>query len=885
MAIPKMKLYRLDESYGSGQASDYAALNDDELLPVVEKEVHLSLYEPLTCVAYRDLMAGRRAGERQQITLSVATGEDGVAVSGIVDCTRWCQAGDAIEVEANGTVLDPRLYRLGFDTADALYDAADSDADEHFIAWLADATTEQKAAALAIRRRTTVRVELGKRCWWKGKPPKGGLIYPFDSDEAVENVTVRYWLFTDNLASGAGALTLQRGRIYDGRRTGRIGKMVDGAAYRATWATEDSPEDMEGIPKKAEGNTGFRLRAYPCRQLVALRQDAASAFVADCEITAAGAISLTTFDCGAWLVAKTDPRRPRLFELLPGSTGLFHELEEGAQYEMTVAADAQGHFTVSFQLSAAYYTPAPGDPLYPAELFIRYNEPDDLLESPLTPDYLDYDANDRATPQAGLLQAAAGFNAGKAAFRRFILALATPRQALGGAGTDGMPDLTRTDSPDGTATIDLAGTPFAALARLTIYSDGKPFYVLGNAQEAAPYTVAFPTDNGHQLVQITPKTGENPPGCLLLSCDEEVAIARAASNGANPAAWGWRLCCYEKADSGRLFVSSHRNWVVDHLNNNPDIFWGFEEYAGAQPENTPQISFVERSDYTIDSRAGAVEFAETKAVVDYDAVRNFPEWTGASAGEVSSLTLPDLRPYLGLAFAKFAYYDGIRDIADGLLRECVVADGAFIYRLLEDPIYAGLEDRQWLVRNDDALPQAFSYRNAYIPTPEYETAAPAEPWEAFSVAAGQKIQLAFKGGRSIALSNALAAPTATGLPDGTEDTVTARLGYTPAYAGDTNAVEAFEAGSAEFIIRDTYWYSAAAGRWERQASEIYPDGNAAAAIPFASLEFDPAKTIAENIAARRAAGLLYTPAIEAAPYTLRFVTGETHLLIEALERN
>ena len=50
--------------------------------------------------------------------------------------------------------------------------------------------------------------------------------------------------------------------------------MVDGAAYRATWATEDAPEDMEGVPKKAEGNTGFQLRAYPCRQLVALRPGA-----------------------------------------------------------------------------------------------------------------------------------------------------------------------------------------------------------------------------------------------------------------------------------------------------------------------------------------------------------------------------------------------------------------------------------------------------------------------------------------------------------------------------------------------------------------------------------------------------------------------------------
>lgn len=903
MAIPKMKLYRLPENYASAQASDYATIADDELLPVVEKEVSLAIYEPLQCVEYRDLMAGRRAGSGITAPLAMDTEADSSGrLSEPADCTRWCQAPDAIEVRApdsggNERVLDPRWYRLVFDEADAIYDDPESDDEAHFLGWLADADAATRAEARAVRRRRRVRVRLGAMLWLDPAARPSTTAEATWEFGAISTVTLGYHYFTDALSASdfsaaaqtANPLTLQRGNIYDGRREGRIGGTAD---FTVAWKTEGG-ETLVGVPLKAEGNAGCLLRAYPCRQLVAQTAGISSAFAADCEISAAGQIALA--HCEGWLVARTEPRRPRLFELLPAldaaRPALFRELAEGVQYDMAVAAKADGQIDVTFQLSAAYYTPVSGTPLWPRELFVRYNAPEDQIACPFTPDYLAYDSEGNAALQAGLLTTP--LTTASLAIRRFRLALPEPRggiagEGYAGSGADAADDFPRTDSA---SAIQIDLTEIGDwLSSLTLYADGRPIWVRGAAQAASPYAVQIAPSAGRMICTISATADGSLPNGVLVSYDEPMALARAASGGRNPAAFGWRLCAWEKVRTGTRFVGSHRNWVRDHLNNNPDIFWGYREYDGLTAEGRPddsnfQIAYVEQGEYDIDYREGAVEFAEARTTYDYDDVRNFPADLGLTSFD-GKPEAKELRQYLRLAAAKHAYYDGIRDIAGGLLREYAVADGQHLYRMLEDPVYGTLEDRQWLVRNDDAMPQAFAWRNAYIPTPEYATAAEAERWRATDLAAGDLLMLSFAGARSIAIADLLAAPETTGLPLGTEETVIARLAYSPAWTGGTATIEEAElpAGAAIFTVAALWRY--AADGWEHVATTVRNAAAPETAIDFARAAVDdPAATIAANIAARRAAALLYTPPGGDAPYTLRLVTGESCLIAEALPRS
>ena len=50
MAIPKMKIYRLDQNYSPDNDTDLKSVNDDELYPFVEKSLDLGTFEQLVGV-------------------------------------------------------------------------------------------------------------------------------------------------------------------------------------------------------------------------------------------------------------------------------------------------------------------------------------------------------------------------------------------------------------------------------------------------------------------------------------------------------------------------------------------------------------------------------------------------------------------------------------------------------------------------------------------------------------------------------------------------------------------------------------------------------------------------------------------------------------------
>jgi hypothetical protein len=82
---------------------------------------------------------------------------------------------------------------------------------------------------------------------------------------------------------------------------------------------------------------------------------------------------------------------------------------------------------------------------------------------------------------------------------------------------------------------------------------------------------------------------------------------------------GYRVPCYEKVKSSKLFVSSFPNWVKGHLNNDLDIFVGNQQYSGVTLDETNldaiYPSYQEDGWYAMYPE-GAVQFAEN--ITDYD---------------------------------------------------------------------------------------------------------------------------------------------------------------------------------------------------------------------------------------------------------------------------
>ena len=135
MAIPKMKIYRLDQNYSPDNDTDLKSVTDDEAYPFVEKSLDLNVFEQLVGVTYRDLIVGKSIPVDAPRLLSMYSEDEGLTYdrkkTEWVSCNGWKKGRNALQVQIsydNGTswssVLDESYYRVNYSNEDRLYDAS-----------------------------------------------------------------------------------------------------------------------------------------------------------------------------------------------------------------------------------------------------------------------------------------------------------------------------------------------------------------------------------------------------------------------------------------------------------------------------------------------------------------------------------------------------------------------------------------------------------------------------------------------------------------------------------------------------------------------------------------------------------------------------------------
>lgn len=864
MAIPKMKIYRLDENYSPDSDTDLKSLNDDEAYPFVEKVLDLNTYEELVGVTYRDTMACISYDEDSgghpftKVLSMFSDGEESTdnKKTEFVTCDGWKKGRKAVKVQIStdnentySSYVPEDYFRINYIFEDAMFNSGGN-------------ITDESSEAVSKRKIEKLQIEFGQ------------LIYA-DTDyvpdgETITNVKIEYSVISHDIQSydpndDSQKLSLENGYIYDGTQSGRLG-VVSGNGYRVK-------TDENGFPLKVEGNLGYKIKIYPCRQLVALKQGIDSPWNADLTISDSGSILIE--DCQSWILTLTDERHPRVFQRISSNGyNVFRELLLNEQYTITNVPGDNGKIDIKIQLSQDYYNVAYDTYVYPTELFIRYNEELDVLPDVLIPDYLSFEG-DNILGDEGILTPS--FNQYTSLLPTISGAItsfsAVPRQIFkmaieSGYGYDSERDfLLSGDSSS--KTIDLSAVHYSGIFEgLKLYVDGELVYTAGTTLNNSPFTVGI----SGSIITITPKSEQTLPNSLLISYFESHTMGFQKINNENPWAFGYRICCYEKTKIAKEFVSSFRNWVSDHLNNNPDIFYGWQEYQGSS-ENSTAISYLAPGDgYSIIHREGVVSF---KNEITQTTIQDLKNWPPSGSNIESSTTVEVAKKFLSKVYAKFAYYDGITDANNALFREFSAESGVFKYRIIDDPTYSNMEDKRWIIRNDDKMPTTFFHKNQYIPTPNYVETGECELFTPYSMNEGEKLLMNLADYRRIAIKSMIASPDTTYGFNGDVFEKDFELIFDASTSDPTSKVGEYSGAGAVFHVYNKF--QKIDYKWNLIEEGIKLNGTKIL-NKLSSRDFDPDKSIQENIEARQRYIHLTN---EGTPFNVVFEVGENNLLIYA----
>ena len=931
MAIPKIKLYRLDKSYDPSNDTDIQSVNDDEIYPFAEKSLDLTKFEQLVGVTYRDLMAGKSiSGFNTEILMYNNGTQESPSYDRFktswVNCDGWRHDNLKVHIStddgATYTALVPeKFYRLNFSSS-PIFD------DESNPTWK--------------RQASFVQIEFGK--WIYSGTGEALDFIPLPNSKPVSRVKIEYSLFTDDLTSGISSgesLSLQKGHIYDGTLYGRKAISISGAS--------SAIKDENGEFLKPEGNIGNKIKTYPCRQKVAYSGNdpigsspSGRSWVKDLQIDESGKITIT--DCGSWIIAQTDDRRPRLFQSITVSSGgasctSYVELEQGKQYTSTLLTDTNGNFNIVFQLSSEYYNFSYGVYLFPSEIFVRYNEEDDIIDDLFKPNYLDLTLSGdmtsgtwskaEGTDTADLIANGSYSSIGK---RAYVMALT---EDLEHSSED-----TTLIWNGSKFTIELPqGAYDGSNNTLKAWEDGVLIYSEGNIPSPTDtYTRKYsnPTISQSEFSMTLVDSSAERPSSILISYLEKKTFSNQKilneSTGLyeNPWAVGWRICAYEKTKTANLFVSSFRNWVGDHLNNSPDVFEGYAKYDGSVI-NPAGINYIS-SGFSVLYRNGSVSFSNPVTQIDLNDVKNWPP-SGLTI-DYNNININELRLYTNPVNAKFAYYDALQDINNGIFRKISSGSNYFSYAIIDDPTYitenghnysgdsdaiskTSLKDKRWIIRNDSRMPTLFYKNNEYLPTPINCTESEALIWEPDYVYENKFLQINISSYRSIFVENAINPPPVEGSEiHGQIKTRHAGISWSPSYSLQTKSLEVPFSNSIIFDVECKFIWNQNSGRWLRNSAllnvfnksedisvdpskEYYsfssidysysiiesPSGNPSSkgyyeksSMNFSTREFDATKTIAQIFELRE--NIIYST-MSSCPYNISFVCCENGMTITA----
>lgn len=832
MPIPKIKLYRLDQNYDPTNDNDIKTISDDEIYPVIEKTLSLTQKETLVGVEFKDLMVCK------QLPVELETSAIPVVdnLSEAVSCLGWRLGNLKVKFSVDGGTnwsgyIPENCFRV-----------------ERTVVSTGEGSQKIQNPHIQIRLGNLLKIADGFSSF-----------FPSGATTAITHIKIFYFLFSDDLVSeivsSQETFCLPVGKIYDGRAEGRASYILSDGGVSAC-------ADEDGFPLKVEGNRGYKLKLYPCRQLVAQSSTMEnSVWARDLEISPQGKIEVT--NCSDWILSQTDKRKPKLFQKVTASyvftpsgssvsatvdTEIYHELEITTQYTCSLTSDSEGNPKLTFQLSPTFYGSD-----FPKEIFIRYNQEEDLMPDLFSPNYLRLQLKDQTSFNEGKWEKVAGTDDGSLSLdslsgiyskREFVLLKENP-------SSQGEISFTWNEN-EKTCSFEI---PEDA-ENLRIYEDGELIYDGDLVPEVSERWKSFSISDS--TFSLTLAEESSKPSSILLSYgklhsfkgsalylteDETVQSGKfyftkqngeiipypgqvgetitslegapVYERGENPWAVGWRVCAYEKVRKSNLFVSSYRNWVSDHLNNNPDIFQGYTTYDGSVT-NPTGINYVSGG-YSILHQEGAVSFASPVEQNTFEDIKNWPP-SNVSLN-YSNIDLEAVKLASNMVYAKFAYLDGIYDLPFGLLRKISSIPNAHTYAVLEDPGNP-LENKKWLIRNDSKMPTIFKLGNQYLPVPSSsEEFEDTEVWTEDILENNKFLQMQFISLRPFVIKLNFQAPQELGR-DGQTQVVSGYLSWEPHYDQGTSLLTEAVAGSILFPVRAVFTYSSETGFWNQTSERL-----------------------------------------------------------------
>lgn len=177
-------------------------------------------------------------------------------------------------------------------------------------------------------------------------------------------------------------------------------------------------------------------------------------------------------------------------------------------------------------------------------------------------------------------------------------------------------------------------------------------------------------------------------------------------------------CFYKKVQMSNLFISENVNWSFGHLRENPDIFFGEQDYPGDESQDTddgtPMYAGLKPtyldSGYQIDYMRGSVTFLDGEKSI-YRST--------ASSREERDTTSPET-----FVRANYSYYPEIRSLYRQKLEQISNTDG-FSYKAVNDKKYPESIGKRWIQKNDEYQPIFFElWTDKVNVSSQYLTTAP-----------------------------------------------------------------------------------------------------------------------------------------------------------------
>jgi len=647
-STPRLKAYRLDSNYSQESDNDIQSMTDDELLPVIPKDLNPFNTEEMVGVRMRQdarLVVGDAdytlIGDHQ-----IQVRENQLVSANALCCEGWVLGKGNIRVY---------VYRGKTGDTESATLVAHNDAEDYSQysssnggQWIEldrkfwDYTVEsQKTYLVAGQEPTTVMpasgdYEIHEMDWITfsigNMLTKSNAFFSSAYSTFVpietKGIKIQYRKYME-LGDGAGFVGGNRapfGDIYNGNKEGRCLNLMTTATPPVAMTSPDSPVhilergDAQVDYSKMnyyEGNYLFRRGIYPLRfKVIHQGNSVVSDFAKDCDMDENGR---ATVPCElSWFM--DDIMKPVVFEriTLPDGRRIFKQLarkQATVQYQNT--NEGGDHYIVALNMS--YYKS--DDVLRnPKEFFLVYNYVDDSLGNVFDFNY-DYMSNSFSSSTVkygyandGTLVPAKGQSSlpsdlGSYVYvKREILAVRTE------AGRDASRDLVLSATSSNVSfsmaspVFDTAGCTVAEAVERNRLIDGIASFDPSHGMRIyvnGVFVCSLDTTNATQTNQtidgvagytvsynggsktVTISNGDvSSITEVLLVYYEKHAVSFSQSGGANPYCVGYRVPCYEKVKTSTLFVSSYPNWVKGHVNNDLDIFYGNKLYSGTELKGT-----------------------------------------------------------------------------------------------------------------------------------------------------------------------------------------------------------------------------------------------------------------------------------------------------------